>query len=443
MYSPVFLLSDILYFLVLLAVLGFFIHARHSRMLTQIKATILTKQGMFVFLILCAYFFVATMDSIHFRCNKTTKEFNQGNIVSVLDIYFARDSALHEVTYSSPLAVRQFTAQSPTATGWYYPSLQIVGNNIASSPSLYHEDIAKRLLKALISTSVFALACWLFMSWYLSFTQRRERFPLGTFMLAISLIGFFVALIVFFKNHYHLLGTDKVGNDILYISLKSIHTAFILGAVTMLVMLPLAIIFGLNAGYWGGRTDDIIQYIYTTLSSIPSVLLIIASVMALQIFIERHDSFLNNMVMRADVKLLLLCVILGITSWTNLCRVLRAETLKIRELDYVQAAKVLGSSHTKILFKHILPNVLHIIIITVILDFSLLVLAEAVLTYVGVGVDPTTYSWGNMIDAARMELARTPLIWWPIASAFGFMFIFILAINLFVDKLTIYLDWRD
>ena len=78
---------------------------------------------------------------------------------------------------------------------------------------------------------------------------------------------------------------------------------------------------------------------------------------------------------------------------------------------------------------------MHIILITIILDFSLLVLAEAVLTYVGVGVDPTTYSWGNMIDAARMELARTPAVWWPIASAFTFMFLFILAINVYVDVL--------
>lgn len=435
LYQPYFLLTDILYFLMLIIVVFFGLHLRESRLWRQIKLTILSPKGMAVFLILCGYFFIATLDSIHFRCTKPTAYFNQGSIVSLIDIYFARDSAEHEKTYSSPLALQQFTAESYTQTGWYYPALNIVSPQFLQNSHLYHWDIAQRFGKALIIAGLVSLLVWGLLYWLILSKGNVHDFPIKTFIVTFFVLIFCVLCMVFFKNHYHLLGTDRVGNDILLVSLKSIRTAFILGTVTMLVMLPLAIVLGLNAGYWGGATDDIIQYIYTTLSSIPGVLLIIASVMALQVFIERHDFLLNNMAMRADMRLLLLCVILGITSWTNLCRVLRAETLKIRELDYVQAAKVLGSSHTRILFKHILPNVLHIIIITVILDFSLLVLAEAVLTYVGVGVDPTTFSWGNMIDAARMELARTPVVWWPIASAFTFMFVFILAINLFVDIL--------
>jgi len=105
-------------------------------------------------------------------------------------------------------------------------------------------------------------------------------------------------------------------------------------------------------------------------------------------------------------------MILGITSWTGLCRLLRAETLKIREIDYVQAAHAMGVKHRKTISRHIIPNVMHIILITVVLDFSSLVLAEAVLSYVGVGVDPTTMSWGNMINSARLELAREPIVWW-------------------------------
>ena len=83
--------------------------------------------------------------------------------------------------------------------------------------------------------------------------------------------------------------------------------------------------------------------------------------------------------------------------------------------------------------RHILPNVMHIILITVVLDFSALVLTEAVLSYVGVGVDPTTLSWGNMINSARLELAREPLVWWPLVAAFVFMFTLVLAANLFAD----------
>jgi peptide/nickel transport system permease protein len=112
---------------------------------------------------------------------------------------------------------------------------------------------------------------------------------------------------------------------------------------------------------------------------------------------------------------------------------LRAETLKLRELDYVQAARVLGVSPPMILFRHILPNLFHLVLISVALDFSSLVLAEAVLSYINIGVDPTMASWGNMINSARLEMARDPVVWWSLASAFVFMFALVLPANLFAD----------
>jgi len=141
----------------------------------------------------------------------------------------------------------------------------------------------------------------------------------------------------------------------------------------------------------------------------------------------------ESLVQRADLRLLFLCIILGITSWTGLCRLLRGESLKLREADYVQSAKALGVRHSTIIGRHILPNVLHIVMITVVLDFSGLVLAEAVLSYVNIGVDPTMNSWGNMINSARLELARDPIVWWSLAAAFVFMFTLVLAANLFAD----------
>ena len=235
-------------------------------------------------------------------------------------------------------------------------------------------------------------------------------------------------------KYRHILGTDKIGNDVLYEDLKSVRTALVIGTLATLFMLPFALIFGTMAGFFGGLIDDVIQYIYTVLSSIPGVLLISASVLALQVFIENHNHWFPSLLQRADARLLALCLILGITSWTSLCRLLRAETLKIRELQYVTAAKALGVKHFKIILRHILPNVMHIVIITIILDFSALVLAEAVLTYVGVGVDPTTISWGNMINTARLELAREPIVWWPLLSAFIFMFALVLSANIFADS---------
>ena len=221
-----------------------------------------------------------------------------------------------------------------------------------------------------------------------------------------------------------LLGTDRVGNDVFFMALKGTRTALLIGGLATLIVLPLAIVFGLSAGYYGKRIDDAIQYTYTTLSSIPDVLLIAA-------FILIFGRGLPQ-----------LCIILGITSWTGLCRLLRGEALKLRELDYVTAARALGSSDLTILARHLLPNVMHIVLISFVLRFSDLVLTEAILSYLGIGVDPATGSWGHMINAARQELTRDPAVWWNLAAAFTFMLGLVLPVNLFGDALRDALDPR-
>jgi len=243
--------------------------------------------------------------------------------------------------------------------------------------------------------------------------------------------------------HYHVLGTDKVGGDVFYQSLKSIRTGVLIGILTTLVMLPVSIVLGISAGFFGGWIDDIIQYIYTTLNSIPGVLLIAAAVLVMQVMMDTHPQWFETTLERSDLRLLFLILILGVTSWTGLCRLLRAETLKISQVEFVMAAKAFGVSRWKIIFRHIMPNLMHIILISVVLDFSGLVLAEAVLSYVGVGVDPTMYSWGNMINQARLEMAREPMVWWSLFSAFIFMFVLVLAANLLSDRVQHVLDPRN
>jgi peptide/nickel transport system permease protein len=198
-------------------------------------------------------------------------------------------------------------------------------------------------------------------------------------------------------------------------------------------MLPAAILLGIMAGYFKGWIDDVIQYTYTTLNSIPGVLLIAAAILMMQIYMSNHEADFTSVTERADLRLLFLCLILGVTSWTGLCRLLRAETFKLSELDYVQASRSFGVGNFTIIFKHILPNVVHIVLITVVLDFSGLVLAEAVLSYVNIGVDPSTNSWGNMINSARLEMAREPIVWWSLTASLIFMFTLVLAANLFSD----------
>lgn len=228
----------------------------------------------------------------------------------------------------------------------------------------------------------------------------------------------------------HLLGTDRVGNDVLYMALKGVRTGMIIGAFTTLLVIPFAIAFGVTAGYFGGWVDDAIVFVYTVLSSIPSVLLIVAFMIVI-------DAKFPEM-----SRLTALCAIMGLTSWTGLCRVLRGETMKLRESEYVQAAQAIGASRAAIMLRHIVPNVMHIVLITAVLSFSGLVLAEAVLTYLGIGVGAETFSWGTMINAARQELARDPIVWWNLAAAFLFMLGLVLPANLFGDAVRDALDPR-
>jgi peptide/nickel transport system permease protein len=177
----------------------------------------------------------------------------------------------------------------------------------------------------------------------------------------------------------------------------------------------------------------VIQYVYTTLNSIPAVLLIAAAVLMMQVYVDTHPELFPTSAQRADLRLLFLCIILGLTNWTGVARLLRGEALKLRELEYIQAARAFGVGHARIILRHILPNVMHIVLISLVMDFSGLVLAEAVLSYVGVGVDPSMTSFGTMINSARLEMAREPMVWWALAAAFVFMFLMVLSANLFAD----------
>lgn len=244
----------------------------------------------------------------------------------------------------------------------------------------------------------------------------------------------------------HWLGTDKVGNDVFYTALKGVRTGIVIGAGTTIVIVPFAIFFGVIAGYFGGFIDDVVQYIYTTLSSIPGVLLIVAFML-----LFGSSGYQGGLIAAKDVvlkffvpndRLFWLCVILGITSWTDLCRLIRGETLKLRELEYVQASKAFGVPGLSIIYRHIVPNIMHLVLITFVLQFSGLVLAEAILSYIGIGVGPEMGSWGNMINTARLELSRDPVVWWNLFAAFLFMFGLVLPANIFGDAVRDALDPR-
>ncbi len=215
----------------------------------------------------------------------------------------------------------------------------------------------------------------------------------------------------------HLFGTDALGKDVLHETLKACRTALLIGVITSLIYIPIGIFFGLLAGYFKGWVDDLIQYLYSTVASVPSILLLVSILVVLGKGIPQ------------------ITFALGITGWVGLCRLLRGETFRQTQRQYCEAARALGQSHWKIVFRHVLPNVMHLVIINFVLGFGGIVLAESILSYIGVGVPIGTASWGIMIDAARMELSREPAVWWNIVAATGALFFLVLALNLLGDAL--------
>jgi peptide/nickel transport system permease protein len=386
-------------------------------------------------MVLLCFIVIGVLDSIHPVTVHNPSEMEN----TVLDNILAPLNEISEKTYSAPLALRQFVTETELVNGTVkqiYPLLNYPAQEVRTEIEKT-QLIKSTIFYALKSGILTAFFAWFFLL-FMRFALRCKPIcvlnpSIFSVLLTLSILVFFVVLGYELSRALHVLGTGQIGQDIFYFTLKSIRTGLVIGFLTTLFMMPLALFLGIVAGYFGGWADDLIQYVYTTLSSIPGVLLITASVLSLQTYIANHPEQFPTLAQSADARLLALCFILGITSWTSLCRLLRAETLKLREVDYVQAARALGSNWFTIIRKHLLPNVMHIVVITLVLDLSFLVMAEALLSYVGVGVSPMTISWGNMINSARLELARNPVIWWPILAAFIFMFLLVLAANLFAD----------
>jgi peptide/nickel transport system permease protein len=427
--------TDTLIFLLMLASLSiaYYLHdkAHIQRPLNKIAQS---KVGMVSLIVLIFFLLIGLLDSIHFK----SRQDNTNEIISLLD-YCATPLREHnEKTYSAPFATTLYSKEMVAKNGstqWDYPRLVYGGKHLADPEKDKLPDILQKVvygfLLGLVLFFVFMLLCG-GISYILNGAAPKLFIisPVISTMLIIIVTSFVMG---YLSLYYHVLGTDKVGEDVFYQAIKSIRTGLVIGTLTTLIMLPLAILFGILAGFFRGWVDDIIQYLYTTLNSVPGVLLIAASVLMVQVYMANHEAAFTSIIVRADMRLLFLCIILGVTSWTGLCRLLRAETLKLREMEYVQAAQALGVKQHAILLRHILPNVMHIVLISVVLDFSSLVLAEAVLSYINIGVDPTTYSWGNMINGARLEMAREPVVWWSLSAAFVFMFALVLAANLFAD----------
>jgi peptide/nickel transport system permease protein len=233
----------------------------------------------------------------------------------------------------------------------------------------------------------------------------------------------------------HWFGTDVFGRDVFAKTLLGAKVSMTVGFMANVLAVPFGFILGICAGYFGKWFDDFIVWFYTTLASIPGIILLIALKYAFQ-----NQSF-NLFWIGPEIELSGihgLYIALAIITWISTCRVVRAETFKLKNLDYVTAARATGQGHLRIVFRQVLPNLLHLAIINFSLGFVGAIKAEVILSFLGLGVEVGTPSWGSMINAARIDLVVGR--WWEITAACGAMFFIVLALNIFGDRLRDALD---
>lgn len=217
----------------------------------------------------------------------------------------------------------------------------------------------------------------------------------------------------------YLFGLDIFGRSVFAKTVKATEIAMSVGLVTGVLTILIGVSLGSLAGYYGGKTDEFLVWFYTVVSSVPGIMLLI------------------SIAFIVGKGILAVYLSLGLTSWTSLFRLIRGEFIRHKDREYVQAATAIGGGDFRKIFKHILPNVLHIVIINFSLQFQFAIKSEVILSYLGLGVQGVP-SWGTMINDAKLELARGN--WWQLAAATAAMMVVVLAFNILGDALRDALD---
>ena len=226
----------------------------------------------------------------------------------------------------------------------------------------------------------------------------------------------------------NIFGTDIFGQSVLRKTLYGTKISIAVALFASFISIAIGVPLGAIAGYCRGFVDEIIVWVYSTLSSIPYLLLIMAFAVVLR------DKTLFGYKLTGITSVYLA---LGLTGWVGICRLIRGEVIKHKEREYVLAAKSYGCSGRRVIFKHLLPNVFHLVIIDFSLRFVAFIHAEVILSFLGLG-EATRPSWGAMINDARIELSRG--VWWQMAAATVAIFFISLALSIFGDALRDSLD---
>lgn len=274
-------------------------------------------------------------------------------------------------------------------------------------------------------------------SLWLDVFKRISRDKMAMASLVVIALYFLVALLCYFgligsdwakevgpsyaaPSNEFWFGTDFLGRDVFTKLIYGIKVAVSVGIFSTLISIPIGITLGAVGGYFGGLIDEVLVWFYSTVSSIPGIMLLMGISLAV------------------GKGIFAVYLALGLTSWVSLSKLIRGEVIKHKDREYVQAATSIGGGHFRKLFKHILPNVMHIVIIDFSLQFQNAIKSEVILSYLGIGVQGEP-SWGTMIDDAK-NVWMSKGVWWEMAGATLFMFVLVLAFNIMGDALRDALD---
>lgn len=223
------------------------------------------------------------------------------------------------------------------------------------------------------------------------------------------------------------LGSDVSGRSLASRGFYSIKVAFQIGFVVASLCVAIGTLLGAGAAFFAGWVDHVVMWIVSTLSSIPYLVLL-----AVFAFMFTGSAWFDNPAQRPELQLVKLYVAMGLTFWVSTCRVIRGEVMKIKELEYVQAATAIGFGRFYILLRHVIPNTVHIMFINFSLLFIGAIKSEVILSFLGLGVSGQP-SWGTMISNSKDDLSN--FFFWEVLTASVLLFILVLAFNIVSDAL--------